>query len=302
MPYRKFTVPSIGSTTQRTPVGSARPIPRLPRRGSASSGRRPASSPRITSSVSVSTTVTGSVGWLLVATELSVRADARRGRTPRDGGRGRARRRSTATRTATSRSVRGSSDVGGVGLGGCGTRHRTARRHAPSVPHHHRCSRRCHRRRLGSAPWTDIDPRTVPSERHGHGSSRRGFGIDVGGSGVKGGLVDLQTGELIGDRIKIVTPQPATPEAIAETVAEIVARGRLGRRGRRHAARRGHRRDRAHRGQHRQVLDRNRRRRAVRARRSAAGPSPSSTTRTPPDVAEDALRRGQGRRRRGRCC
>ncbi|WP_051636888.1 MULTISPECIES: polyphosphate--glucose phosphotransferase [Rhodococcus] len=58
----------------------------------------------------------------------------------------------------------------------------------------------------------------------GNGSSRRGFGIDVGGSGVKGGLVDLQSGELIGDRIKIETPHPATPEAIAGTVAEIVAR------------------------------------------------------------------------------
>lgn len=49
-----------------------------------------------------------------------------------------------------------------------------------------------------------------------------GFGIDVGGSGIKGGVVDLATGELVGDRIKIATPQPATPEAVAETVAEIV--------------------------------------------------------------------------------
>ncbi|KAA0023397.1 polyphosphate--glucose phosphotransferase [Antrihabitans cavernicola] len=49
------------------------------------------------------------------------------------------------------------------------------------------------------------------------------FGIDVGGSGVKGGTVDLSTGELIGERIKILTPQPATPEAIADTAAKIVA-------------------------------------------------------------------------------
>ncbi|MDK7068658.1 ROK family protein, partial [Lactobacillus paragasseri] len=33
---------------------------------------------------------------------------------------------------------------------------------------------------------------------------------------------DLDTGQLIGDRIKIFTPQPATPEAVAETIAEIV--------------------------------------------------------------------------------
>ncbi|MDO4910789.1 MAG: ROK family protein [Corynebacterium sp.] len=49
-----------------------------------------------------------------------------------------------------------------------------------------------------------------------------GFGIDIGGSGIKGARVDLSTGEFIGDRIKILTPQPATPQAVAETVAEIV--------------------------------------------------------------------------------
>ncbi|MGE2727926.1 polyphosphate--glucose phosphotransferase [Mycolicibacterium vaccae] len=53
-------------------------------------------------------------------------------------------------------------------------------------------------------------------------SARRGFGIDVGGSGVKGGIVDLDTGQLIGDRFKLLTPQPATPEAVAETVAGVV--------------------------------------------------------------------------------
>lgn len=50
----------------------------------------------------------------------------------------------------------------------------------------------------------------------------RGFGVDVGGSGVKGGIVDLDTGKLIGERFKLLTPQPATPEAIAATVAEVV--------------------------------------------------------------------------------
>jgi polyphosphate glucokinase len=50
----------------------------------------------------------------------------------------------------------------------------------------------------------------------------RGFGVDVGGSGVKGGMVDLDTGKLIGERFKLLTPQPATPAAIAKTVAEVV--------------------------------------------------------------------------------
>ena len=49
-----------------------------------------------------------------------------------------------------------------------------------------------------------------------------GFGVDVGGSGVKGAVVDLRTGEFVSERVKIATPQPATPEAVAEVVAQIV--------------------------------------------------------------------------------
>ena len=54
------------------------------------------------------------------------------------------------------------------------------------------------------------------------GSQRRGLGVDVGGSGVKGGIVDLDTGQLIGERFKLATPQPATPEAVSKTVAAVV--------------------------------------------------------------------------------
>ncbi|MCV7258025.1 polyphosphate--glucose phosphotransferase [Mycobacterium shimoidei] len=53
-------------------------------------------------------------------------------------------------------------------------------------------------------------------------TARRAFGVDVGGSGIKGGIVDLNTGELIGDRFKLPTPQPATPAAVAKTVAAVV--------------------------------------------------------------------------------
>lgn len=49
-----------------------------------------------------------------------------------------------------------------------------------------------------------------------------GFGIDIGGSGIKGARVDLETGQFVGDRIKILTPKPATPEAVAATVREIL--------------------------------------------------------------------------------
>ena len=36
------------------------------------------------------------------------------------------------------------------------------------------------------------------------------LGIDIGGSGIKGRLVDVQSGDLIGERHRIATPQPAT--------------------------------------------------------------------------------------------
>jgi polyphosphate glucokinase len=50
------------------------------------------------------------------------------------------------------------------------------------------------------------------------------FGIDVGGSGIKGAPVDTETGELLGERVRIKTPQPATPEAIVQTAVEVVRR------------------------------------------------------------------------------
>jgi polyphosphate glucokinase len=48
------------------------------------------------------------------------------------------------------------------------------------------------------------------------------FGIDIGGSGVKGAPVDVTTGALLADRVRIPTPQPATPQAVAATVAEVL--------------------------------------------------------------------------------
>jgi polyphosphate glucokinase len=50
----------------------------------------------------------------------------------------------------------------------------------------------------------------------------RGFGVDIGGSGIKGGLVDLHAGALDGERLRVATPQPSTPEAVADVVAELV--------------------------------------------------------------------------------
>ena len=49
------------------------------------------------------------------------------------------------------------------------------------------------------------------------------FGIDIGGTGIKGGVVDLRGGILIGERFRLPTPQPATPEAVAETAGKVAA-------------------------------------------------------------------------------
>ncbi|WP_309080007.1 polyphosphate--glucose phosphotransferase [Zhihengliuella sp.] len=48
------------------------------------------------------------------------------------------------------------------------------------------------------------------------------IGIDIGGTGMKGGIVDLKKGKLVGDRFRIPTPKPSTPEAVADVVGEIV--------------------------------------------------------------------------------
>jgi polyphosphate glucokinase len=47
------------------------------------------------------------------------------------------------------------------------------------------------------------------------------LGIDIGASGVKGAIVDTEKGEMISERIRLETPQPATPEAVAKTVKEL---------------------------------------------------------------------------------
>lgn len=50
----------------------------------------------------------------------------------------------------------------------------------------------------------------------------RGFGVDIGGSGIKGCVVDLDAGRLDGERVRIDTPNPSTPDLVADVVREIV--------------------------------------------------------------------------------
>ncbi|MDQ3015457.1 MAG: ROK family protein [Bacteroidota bacterium] len=49
------------------------------------------------------------------------------------------------------------------------------------------------------------------------------LGIDIGGSGIKFGYIDLDTGEMIGERIKCDTPQPSTPHAIAACIRDTLS-------------------------------------------------------------------------------
>jgi polyphosphate glucokinase len=48
------------------------------------------------------------------------------------------------------------------------------------------------------------------------------LGIDIGGSGIKGALVDVQTGTYTSERHRIPTPKPATPKAVASVIEELV--------------------------------------------------------------------------------
>lgn len=48
------------------------------------------------------------------------------------------------------------------------------------------------------------------------------LGIDIGGSGIKGAPVNLKKGEFATERLRIETPQPSTPDAVAKVVGELV--------------------------------------------------------------------------------
>jgi polyphosphate glucokinase len=48
------------------------------------------------------------------------------------------------------------------------------------------------------------------------------FGVDIGGSGIKGATVDLGKGDLAQERCKVLTPHPATPDGVADGVRQVV--------------------------------------------------------------------------------
>jgi polyphosphate glucokinase len=53
---------------------------------------------------------------------------------------------------------------------------------------------------------------------------RIAIGVDIGGSGIKAAAVDVLVGSLVGERIRVVTPIPSTPDSVVEATAKLIAR------------------------------------------------------------------------------
>ena len=56
------------------------------------------------------------------------------------------------------------------------------------------------------------------------GTGRIAIGVDVGGSGIKAAVVDIEAGRFRSERIRVATPQPSTPEAVLASVGRVVKR------------------------------------------------------------------------------
>jgi polyphosphate glucokinase len=48
------------------------------------------------------------------------------------------------------------------------------------------------------------------------------LGIDIGGSGIKGAIVDVAQGSFVSERVRMPTPQPARPELVSQVVGDLV--------------------------------------------------------------------------------
>ena len=53
--------------------------------------------------------------------------------------------------------------------------------------------------------------------------SKKAVGIDIGGTGIKGAIVDVNSGSLLSDRLRYETPEGGTPKAIASTLKELIS-------------------------------------------------------------------------------
>jgi polyphosphate glucokinase len=55
-------------------------------------------------------------------------------------------------------------------------------------------------------------------------SSRIAIGVDVGGSGIKAAVVDVESGRFRSERLRVATPTPATPEAVSASIGRLIKR------------------------------------------------------------------------------
>ena len=53
---------------------------------------------------------------------------------------------------------------------------------------------------------------------------RIAIGVDVGGSGIKAAVVDVDDGRFVSDRLRVPTPVPSTPEAVSASIGRLVKR------------------------------------------------------------------------------
>ncbi|MFM5968430.1 MAG: polyphosphate--glucose phosphotransferase [Micrococcales bacterium] len=52
--------------------------------------------------------------------------------------------------------------------------------------------------------------------------TKKAIGIDIGGTGIKGALVNVKKGEIVGERIRVMTPAGGRPDDISRVVADLV--------------------------------------------------------------------------------
>ena len=133
-------------------------------------------------------------------------------------------------------------------------------------------------------------------------SPRIAIGVDVGGSGIKAAVVDVESGRFRSERLRVATPQPATPEAVSASIGRLDQAARQGHRhrrigpGRHRPAGRGHGRAAADGRQHRPGMGRLPGRRA--AGQDARAPGQHRQRRRRRGHRRDALRAGRRPARR----
>jgi polyphosphate glucokinase len=75
----------------------------------------------------------------------------------------------------------------------------------------------------GGGPGT-TDAGAGAADRPPAAGRRLAIGVDVGGSGIKVGVVDVERGELVAPRLRVLTPEPSTPARIVPAIVRTVAR------------------------------------------------------------------------------